>query len=128
MPITINKITVLIAVFCYLAASSIASAHVGISMGNTDASFYAEVVDTTGNTSVGSVVVDESMPMPCHSIGQEGCCNVNSACKLMCSAIGHALLTPPTTLVFKPVLMLKTPISKSNLMVRQLIVEIRPPK
>ena len=125
---TINKITVLIAVFCYLAASSIASAHVGISMGNKEASFYAEVIDTTGNTTVNSAAVDESMSMPCHSIGDESCCDANSACKLMCSAIGHALLTPPTALVSKPALALKTPVSKSNLMVRQLIVEIRPPK
>jgi len=118
----ISKIIVLIAIFCYLSASSIASAHGGSWM-----------VDSTGSTSANSSVassdsLEDSMPPSCHNKIGKADSQTNIGCEILCSAIGHVMLDFDEPLIDPSERKLETFSLLTDLITRLSIVEKRPPK
>lgn len=119
---TISKVIVLIAIFCYLSASSIASAHGGSWM-----------VDNPGSTSTNSSLVnndslENSMLPSCHNKGGNAGSQANVGCELLCSVIGHVMLDFYEPLINPSEPKLEAPSLLADLITRQSIVEKRPPK
>ena len=130
---TISKIIVLVAIFCYLSASSIASAHGGSWMSaNTDStvanSIFIENNDLNGKGLSKKEPLEDSMSPSCHNKVSNADQQANIGCELLCSAIGHVMLDLDEPLVDPLTPQLENYSLLAGLVTRQSIVEKRPPK
>ncbi len=129
---TISEIIVLVAIFCYLSASSIALAHGGSWVsGNADStvvnSTFVKQDDLNGKSS-DKEPLEDSMSPSCHNKDNNADRQANVGCELLCSAIGHVMLDYDELFIDQSLPTIEADRLYADLVTRQLIVEKRPPK
>ncbi len=119
-----RKIMIAVTLFCYLAASSVASAH-GFS------SLTLNLTDSPASqaTLMPVTPIDEAQVINCHpSVTQDDDKSGSTACKIFCSVMAHAVVDTIDSITFDVKPLTGVAFLHVSVLSRQLAVETHPPK
>lgn len=130
---SLSKIFAVLSIVCYLATSSIASAHAFPMKGNMDGSDRATLITTVDSVEDERDALKDQEPvsmMACHQSAKSSADTIKASglCKIFCSAIGHAFLSTEVAIVVSTFHPSSPNTEISSLTTRQLTVEHQPPK
>jgi len=128
-----RKLAVFTSLLCYLAATSLASAHafpMKSNMGGSDRVTSITKMDSAEDESDGLKDQQPKTMMACHQSANTSpdTANASGLCKIFCSAIGHAFLSSEGAVVVSIFHPTSPNTEISSLTTRQLTVEHQPPK
>ena len=129
----LSKIFAVLSIVCYLATSSIASAHafpMKSNMSGSDRITSMTKMDSAQDEGDDFKDQQPTAMMACHHSANTSpdTANASGLCKIFCSAIGHAFLSSETAVVVSIFHPTSPNTEISSLTTRQLTVEHQPPK
>jgi len=129
----LTSVILRLSIVCYLATSSIASAHaypMKSNMSGSDRITSMTKMDSAEDEGNGLEDQQPTTMMACHQSADTSADTVKASglCKIFCSAIGHAFLSSEAAVVVSMLHPISPNIEISSLTTRQLTVEHQPPK